>query len=130
MIAKEHRFQGRGSLNYVYRQGRTVRTKTIALRFCPNKKRSSYRAAVVVSRKVHKSAVIRNRIRRRVYENVRILFAPAEQPYDLVFLVYDASIADMPAAELTRTVGSLLKKAQLQSAAPASRHIASVEPDV
>lgn len=121
MITKQHRFQGRGSLNYVYRQGRTVRTRTVALRFCPNKQRSSYRAAVVVSRKVHKSAVVRNRIRRRVYENVRILFEPVGQPYDLVFLVYDASVTDMPAAELAHTVDGLLRKAQLPSAVSTHR---------
>jgi ribonuclease P protein component len=63
---------------------------------------------VVVSRKVSKSAVVRNRIRRRIYECVRN-FEPLAV-YDLVFIVYDEQVATMPAVELGRIVKQNLRK--------------------
>ncbi len=73
MIAKAHRFHGYGSLNFVYKNGKTERGPLFAVKSILNPKRSEYRMAVVVSRKVNKSAVARNRIRRRLYEIVRSL---------------------------------------------------------
>lgn len=103
MITRAHRFHGHGSLRFAYQKGKTVRGNYISLRFVRNNRRTTYRVAVVVSKKVHKSAVVRNRIRRRVYELVRVHLAP-EQPYDLIFSVFDERIATMPAPELQRTI--------------------------
>jgi len=66
---------------------------------------------VVVSRKVHKSAVVRNRIRRRIYEIVRQSDARLTDHRDLVFTVFSERIAEMPAADLAPAVKRLLTKA-------------------
>ena len=72
MISVRHRFHGYGSLRTVYQRGQTVRGPAITLKYrYRGPQRQPYRVAVVVSRKVHKSAVVRNRIRRRLYEIVR-----------------------------------------------------------
>jgi ribonuclease P protein component len=60
MISRAHRFHGYNSLNFVYRNGQTVRGPLFAIKYTINPKRKSYRAAVVVSKKVNKSAVARN----------------------------------------------------------------------
>jgi ribonuclease P protein component len=80
----------------------------------------------VVSRKVSKSAVVRNRIRRRIYEHVRILSTSFTAPYDLVFTAFDAKIATVPPAELAADIAKLCKKAGLTSVKAPSRDI--VEP--
>lgn len=109
MISKINRFHGRKALDFVYRKGRTARTEFISLRYAPSR-RENYRLAVVVSRKVSKSAVVRNRIRRRIYETVRLqLKAPLKQ--DLVINVYDERVAAMAPKELEKTIGDLLQKA-------------------
>ncbi|TAH36632.1 ribonuclease P protein component [Candidatus Saccharibacteria bacterium] len=113
MIARTNRFHGHGSLKYLYAKGKTVRGAGLSLRFVPNTKRELYRAAVVVSKKVSKSAVTRNRIRRRLYENVRILSTDFKGVYDLAILVYDERYADMPAEKLTAEVKDLCKKAKI-----------------
>jgi ribonuclease P protein component len=69
-----------------------------------NGRRSTYRVAVVVSRKVHKSAVVRNRIRRRIYEVVRLNSDPLTQPYDIVLTVFSDTVATIPTTELTALV--------------------------
>ena len=71
MLAQKNRFAGHGSLRYVYANGNAVRTQKIVVKFTRNPHRTDSRFAVVVSKKVLKSAVGRNRIRRRVYEIIR-----------------------------------------------------------
>lgn len=72
--------------------------------------------AVVVSRKVHKSAVVRNRIRRRLYEVVRRAEPRMTGPFDLVFTVFSDQVAELEAAELEFLVLSKLEKAGILSA--------------
>lgn len=83
----------------------------VSLKFVRNQRRSTYRVAVVVSRKVHKSAVARNRIRRRVYQAFQSGAGQVQAPYDLVFTVFDEQLASLPFAELENRVASLLQKA-------------------
>jgi ribonuclease P protein component len=123
MIGRTHRFHGRGSIGRLYANGKSVRTGSLALKYSQNPKRREYRAAVVVSRKVSKSAVVRNRIRRRIYEHVRILSSSFTGPYDLVFTVFDEKIATVSPTELAADIAKLCKKAGLTSVKPGSRDI-------
>ena len=116
MIDKTHRFQGYGSLRFVYQKGQVVRGPLCALKYIANRRRTTYRAAVVVSRKVHKSAVVRNRIRRRMYEIVRNEMLHVKEPYDLVFIVYSDQLATMPAEQLQAALHEKLEKARVLSA--------------
>lgn len=111
MLAKTHRFHGHNSLNYVYRHGQTVRGPLTAVKYVRNDRRQTYRAAVVVSKKVHKSAVVRNRIRRRIYEQLRLLAPQITQPYDIVVTVFHDTVATMPATELATLVRAQLHQA-------------------
>jgi len=113
MIKGTHRFHGRSSLGFVYKQGQTVRGPLVALRFVNNERRQTYRLAVVVSRKVSKSAVVRNRLRRRLYEIVRTNAPSITGPYDLVFSIYDETVSNLSHANLQKLVMELLTKAKV-----------------
>ena len=113
MINRTHRFHGRASIQRLYRSGKLVRSASFSLRYTPNPKREDYRLAVVVSKKVSKSAVVRNRIRRRVYEHVRILFGSNVIPYDLLVAVFDEHVAALPPTELAHELNKLIKKANI-----------------
>ncbi|HSX05329.1 MAG TPA: ribonuclease P protein component [Candidatus Saccharimonadales bacterium] len=125
MIGRTNRFHGRNSLQRHYSHSQTVRGANLALRYAPSA-RLQYRASVVVSRKVSKSAVVRGRIRRRIYENVRILSSNFTGVYDVVFFAYDDSLAQLPAPELAKEVRKLCQKAGLIAAKPSGHAI--VEP--
>ncbi len=111
MIRKANRFHGHGSLRYVYNNGQIVRGPLCALKYVENKRRDEYRLAIVVSKKVSKSAVVRNRIRRRLYEAYRLETPNITVPYDIVLTVFADTIAAIPAEELTRLVHAQLKQA-------------------
>lgn len=108
MLSTTHRFHRRSDIQRLHRSGSSARAQGCVLRYAPAK--SVYRTAVVVSKKVSKSAVVRNRIRRRIYEQVRLTAKQRELRHDLVFVVHDETFAEMPAAELARRIGGLLEK--------------------
>jgi ribonuclease P protein component len=110
MISVRNRFHGYGSLNAVYRNGQTVRGPMMSLKFLDRSKKSGFRAAIVVSRKVHKSAVVRNRIRRRLYEIIRQADTNLTDHKDLVLTVFSEQIAEMPAEKLKKSTEDLLQK--------------------
>ena len=111
MLSRAHRFHGHNSLRYVYQHGDTVRGPLTAMKYTTNSRRDTYRVAVVVSKKVSKFAVKRNRIRRRLYEAIRQVEDRITQPYDLVVTVFHEQIADLPQNELDRLVKAQLKQA-------------------
>ena len=113
MLLQKNRFHGYNSLRYVYSNGRTVRNPRFAIRYADNPRRKTYRCAVVVSKKVSKSAVVRNRIRRRVYEIIRTFEPKIQNAPDIVVTVYEAELATLPFAELQKSFDSLIKKTEI-----------------
>lgn len=106
MIARKNRFRGRAELTRFFKRAKTFRQTGISLKYSCNN--STWRAAVVVSKKVHKSAVVRNRIRRRIFEIVRKI---DEKPNgDYVFLVFDQALKDMPAQDLQNLITKLINQ--------------------
>ncbi len=111
MISRRHRFHGYNSLRHVYRSGLTVRGPLFAVKSLENPRRKTYRLAVVVSRKVSKSAVARNRIRRRLYEIVRGLEPQITRPHDIVITVFHDTVTEEPPAKLVAQVKKQLAQA-------------------
>jgi ribonuclease P protein component len=104
MISKAHRFHGYNSLRFVYNNGKTVRGPLFSVKSALNSRRKSYRVAIVVSRKVHKSAVARNRMRRRLYEIVRSHEDKISEPHDIVLTVFQDALLEEPQKSLTHQV--------------------------
>ncbi len=108
MIARKNRFHGHNSVSRV--RGKSVHTQNFKVFYMHNPKRQDYRMAVVVSKKTAKSAVVRNRIRRRLYELVRTQAMLAGQPFDVVFVVQNPDLANMPAQDLALQVMNATQK--------------------
>lgn len=112
MINKKYRFHSRGGVRYVYQNGKTIRKPKMSLVFCENT-RGFTRFAVVVSKKVEKTAVGRNRIRRRVYEVLRVNFELIPKKMDYVFVVFSKDILKMPFLELEKMLGELVEESKV-----------------
>lgn len=111
MLKQENRFHGHGSLRYVYRNGEAIRSRIITTKYTKNKFRKTSRFSVVVSKKVMKSAVGRNRIRRRIYEAIRRRLGEVAQPFDVVVLVFSSEAMTMPYGELAGLIDSQFEEA-------------------
>ena len=125
MISGMHRFHGHGSLRYVHKNGSSYRSSWFVVKVVANPRRRHSRMAVVVSKKVHKSAVGRNRIRRRVYEIMRHELPQVNSNYDIVVLVVSAEVRTAPARELQETIRELYNRAGLYKITPTPATIES-----
>ena len=112
MLNKKYRFHSRAGVKYVYKHGKTVRKREASLVFAPNE-RGFTRVAVVVSKKVIKTAVGRNRIRRRVYEILRKNFALLPEKTDYIFVIFSPDVLKMPYNELEKMLGGLVEEARV-----------------
>ena len=113
MISTLYRFHGHNSLRYVYSNGRAVRSQLFTVKFVANSRRKHPRFSVVVSKKVIKSAVGRNRIRRRLYEYVRTNMDRLDDVYDIVIICTSAELRTLPYAHISEQLETLFAKASL-----------------
>lgn len=113
MISTLFRFRGHNSLRYVYANGKAVRSQLFTIKYTANKRRTHPRFSVVVSKKVIKSAVARNRIRRRVYEYVRQAIETMPDVYDVVIICTSAEVRTLPYEQIKKQLDDLFIKAEL-----------------
>ena len=113
MLHQVNRFHGHNSLKFVYRNGESVRASLMTIKYVLNPRRKNSRFAVVVSKKILKLAVGRNRIRRRIYEIVRLEKDKLRDSQDIIFIISSAEVANMPYLELLTAVKYLLSQANL-----------------
>lgn len=104
MLSYAYRFHGHGSLRYVYKNGHAVRSRLVTVKCTKNPYRKTSRFAVVVSKKVHKSAVGRNRIRRRVYEIIRQEIPRITGIHDVAVMIFSGEAITMPHDDLRDAV--------------------------
>ena len=122
MISRLHRFHGHNSLRHVYQHGSVVRGQLFSIKSVTNDRRKSYRLAVVVSKKVTKSAVKRNRIRRRLYEQVRLLEPRITKPFDIVITVFSEQVATMSVTDIQQNLHDQLHQAHIITTATTPVH--------
>lgn len=116
MLATKYRFHGHGSLRYVYSKGKVVRSDLFVLKYSLNPRRTRPRIAVVVSKKIAKSAVSRNRIRRRYYEAMRRRLPHLDIGCDIVLIITSPASLFAEANEIEAKLEASLRRTDLYSA--------------
>lgn len=111
MLQQRYRFHGYGGLRYLYRHASAERSRLLTVKYVANRRRRMLRIAVVVSKKVHKSAVGRNRIRRRIYEILRQHVPHFTGVYDVALIITSSEVLATPHDELALVVKNLLVRA-------------------
>jgi ribonuclease P protein component len=111
MLQQRYRFHGYGGLRYLYRHASAERSRLLTVKYVANRRRRMPRIAVVVSKKVHKSAVGRNRIRRRIYEILRQHVPYFTGVYDVALIITSSEVLTAPHDELALVVKNLLVRA-------------------
>lgn len=77
-----------------------MRSRFFTVKAVCNTRRKYPRFAVVISKKVHKSAVGRNRMRRRIYEIIRHEIPQMKSIQDVAVIVLSAEVMALPSDEL------------------------------
>jgi ribonuclease P protein component len=113
MLTKKLRFHGHGSLRFLYKNADAYRSRFFTVKAIKNPNRKTSRFAVVVSKKVHKSAVGRNRIRRRIYEVIRHDLPNIIEHQDVAIIVTSGEVVALPHDELVTSLRDLLSQAGL-----------------
>ncbi len=114
MLKKENRLKSNRSFNATYRNSNTVSDSSIVLYIGQEKtdKDCPTRVGFVVSKKIHKRAVIRNRIKRIVREQVRQMIKnnTFNCNYQSMIFVAKAGIIGKNYSEVKEIVSNLLNK--------------------
>lgn len=113
MLSARYRFHGHGSLRYLFKNGQAIRSRHMTVKYIRNPRRNRCRVAVIISKKVHKSAVGRNRMRRRVYEIVRLALPAIRPAHDIAIIVTSAEVLHLEHAQLEAQVTDIFRQANL-----------------
>jgi ribonuclease P protein component len=114
MIPFINRFHGHSSLRYVYKNGEAIRSRLVTIKAIINPHRKASRIAVVISKKVLKSAVGRNRIRRRIYEYIRSQLPAIDGVYDIVIIVLSSEIISIPYDDMSDQISQLFDQSGIK----------------
>ena len=82
----------------------------MVIKYIKNPKRKTTRVSVVISKKVHKSAVGRNKIRRRVYEIIRHELPEFHGVYDITLIIISGETLALEHQELAQVIKGLLEQ--------------------
>lgn len=111
MLARKHRLVRAGDFLQMFRSGTRVRGPYAQLVYRTNRIALN-RVAIVVSTKVDKRAVVRNRLRRRAYEEIRRHSTDMKQGVDIIIRVAPVA-ATAPRKAWNASIVQLLKRAEL-----------------
>ena len=111
MLSKNYRLKKKKDFAKVLKKGKGWREKFLILKTLKNNLPLS-RIGFVVGRKISKKAVLRNKIKRKMREAVRVNLFSLEPGYDLVFLA-EKGIEEKSFWEIRKVVEYLLKKAKI-----------------
>ncbi len=111
MLPKENRIRKKKDFETVFKKGKTVRDKFLVLRFAENNLKDS-RFGFVVSLKVSKKAVLRNKIRRRLSALASLHLSQIKRGRDIAFIA-QPGIEKKEFKEIKDIFESIIKKGLL-----------------
>lgn len=86
MLKKDHRLTKQKEIDNVFKKGKGSYNDCIGIKAVKNKERFN-RIAIIVSLKVSKKAVIRNKLKRRVAHVLKEYIPEFQENYDIVSIV-------------------------------------------
>ncbi len=100
-------------MRFLYKNADAYRSHLFVVRTITNPRRKHSRYSVVVSKKVHKSAVGRNRIRRRLYEIIRRELPAINGVHDVAVIVTSSEVMTAEHTQLVTSLQELFRQAGL-----------------
>lgn len=111
MLSKKHRVSKEKNIKKILRQGKFASKDFLTIKYIPNKLDFT-RFATPVGLKISKKATVRNKIKRRLQEAIRLKLDKIRKGYDVLVMV-DKAIKDKSYQEIDRALTDSLNKARL-----------------
>ncbi len=112
MLPKQYRLKKRSAFTATYKTGRSLHRAGITV-YCGRSKldTSPMKIGFVVSKKIHKRAVKRNRIKRLMRESFRLILKnqKIEQKYISLIFVASSKLLDKNFSEINNAMQELIK---------------------
>jgi len=108
-MKQRYRLKSRLAFQAVYTQGRSVANRAAVLYVLPQAKGTETKIGFAAGRKLGR-AVVRNRVKRRLREAVRLLWVRVKPGYHLVLIARQGAL-DMPFVQLQARVTELFERA-------------------
>ena len=108
MLAKKFRLTGREEFARVQKEGKVYQSSNFGISIVKRNDKNPSRFAFIVSTKIAKDAVDRNRFKRAMSESVRTSSIDLNPGFDAVFLA-KTSITRVPTSEVMKEVRLSLK---------------------
>lgn len=108
MLSTKNRFHSKSAVRRVLAKGKPYRGRHIIVRSVASNHPTA-RVSVIISKKVYKSAVKRNRIRRRIYNIVRHEISNLSTPRDITITVFSPETLIIDHTSLQLEVKTLLQ---------------------
>ena len=118
MLAKANHLRKASDITRVYKRGSYGAGGGLFSLKAARTGSAASRAVVVVSKKVAKRAVVRNRIRRRLAAFLQEIWTTVPDGYDIVISVHAAEAAELPANELRGKMAGALRAARVTGLNP------------
>lgn len=127
MLPKEYRLKRKKDFEKVLRRGKLLAKNFLILKTVKNNLKT-IRIGVVVSRKVSKKAVLRNKAKRKIREAIRANIKKIKPGYDLIFFT-KKGIEKKSFSEIKEEVEKLIVRAKLfKENDPSTHSISSGSP--
>ncbi len=117
MLAKDYRIRDKGTFLRIFKKGNSFYTKNFIYRWMENrtpKAASETRFAFIVSNKVEKRAVYRNKIRRQLQAIAQKLISRVKKGYDIV-IITKGGILEVDFQEIENQFEYFINKNQLNN---------------
>lgn len=109
MIPKDLKIP-RNRINFILEKGNSTRSSLFIIKYSENNENFS-RFCVIISKKFEKSAIKRNRLRRQIFEGIRLNLKenPSKKSLDII-LIPKKSITDKDFDEIKEETNSILSR--------------------
>ena len=111
MLSLKNRLKKEKDFQKVFNYGRTVASDIISIRFLDNKIQE-IRVGFIVSKKISKKAVVRNKIKRILREQTRKKINNMKKKFDLI-ITAKGKILNLKSEEIGISLEKLLKRAEI-----------------
>jgi len=111
MLPKVNRLKRKKDFERVFKEGRGVKESFLFFKWVPNKLRVS-RFGFIVSKKVSKKATLRNKIKRRLREIIRMRILKIKKGIDGIFIA-SQGLTEKDYKELEWIINTIFKKSKL-----------------